>query len=249
MIAATLYEKIKGKNSKEHRFQKEILNLWKKSWRNNGFQTIVLTEKDFSNSDAYKDFCYRMEVVNKEIYKQLQPNIFKNRDFLWNYSISCWKRWFLFSELNLEEPFYCGDYDVINNSLTPDNCHISDRMTLLDGICPCWASGTSKQFRTFCDLAAHLSEKNISKIKNFFKKEKIYTFYTDLRFCQINYKEEEFVENFDVTHDKKFLNGTHVNYNSKLIHFSHHFTNLNCDGYSDVARVKIIKDFLSKKGL
>ena len=98
MIAVVLYENLSSVHpvfKKEHRFQREILNLWRRSWRNNGFETLVLTKKDFSNSDGFKNFCFKMEDINRKIY----GNVFENmkKKFLWSYSISCWKRWFLFS--------------------------------------------------------------------------------------------------------------------------------------------------------
>lgn len=248
MIAATIYENLKENRTKpkNHRFQKKIVSFWEKSWKDNGFETVVVTEKDFPVSSDFKNFCYRMEEVNRKIYGDSFKKM--KEGFMWRYSISCWKRWFIFAELNINEPFYCGDYDVINNSLTPDNCEISQDLFFLNGLCPCWASGTSAQFKYFCDIVIKISEKNIDRISEFFKEKAIGTFYTDQSFFVCNHKDDDYKQSLINTSSSTiFLNGIRLDPECKLIHFSHNFTSRNCDKYSDLNRIKIIKKFMNEK--
>lgn len=100
-IVACYYKDINSSFSRE---SKELIKLWQKSWANNGWETIILNEKDVFLSPYYDE------------------NLWNNTNLVINsnptcplYIKACYERWFAYSVLTRENNvIHWADYDVIN---------------------------------------------------------------------------------------------------------------------------------------
>jgi len=128
--------------------QTELVNLWKNSWENMGFEAIVLCKQHARKHPDYDDFVEKMRFIFLELTgKKLSA-----------YGLSCFVRWLAYATLGRDddpltpgkdERFLVSDYDVINNGWTPKDCP-SEKLHFLDEDCPCLASGTPAHFDLLC---------------------------------------------------------------------------------------------------
>ena len=136
--------------------QKEMLELWSKSWAQMGFETIVLGEEDAKKSPDYDLFVAKMQFIFNEITGQE----------LSSYGLSCFVRWLAYSTVeNKQEKFLVSDYDVINSGGWKTSDPLIDGLHLFDGACPCMASGTALDFKNLCDLFFEITVKRIDTLK------------------------------------------------------------------------------------
>lgn len=167
----TYFEELGGED------QTEILNLWKQSWEQNGFEAIILNKSNAESSPYYEEFLGGVEKIHMDICG--------NR--LSKYGLSCYLRWLAYSTQEESESFFVSDYDVVNRCLSPGDINEPiDKITFLDRYCPCFAIGTKNQFLSFCKDIVLYSNQN----KQFLKKEykrKGYTSYHDQDFLSLNY--------------------------------------------------------------
>ena len=120
----TYYENINFKQ------QDELVELWKESWTNNGFDPIVLSLEDAKKSEYYDEFVYQLKALSHEVTGH--P--------LTNYGLSCYLRWLAYSTQEETESFLVSDYDIINKQFTPVKLNEpKDRLCFMDGKCPCLA--------------------------------------------------------------------------------------------------------------
>jgi hypothetical protein len=151
--------------------QEELLEIWKKSWESNGFEVNVLNRSDAEKHSFYNEYVKRLESIHLNLTDK--P--------ITKYGLSCWLRWLAYAT-QPEERFYVCDYDVINYHFNP--IEPSDFLYLLDGDCPCIASGSASQFYDLCqkflDIPQTYEEEFISLYKEF-----DFVHYHDQEFCQI----------------------------------------------------------------
>jgi len=162
MKVFTYYEDINFKN------QDNLLALWKKSWESHGFEAVVLSRVDAESHQFYEEFVDGLYKLNEDI--TTKP--------LTKYGLSCWLRWLAYAT-QTEEKMYVCDYDVINHNFFPENP--DDVLHLLDGNCPCIASGTPSQFYTLCQMFISVPEENKQKFIDLYKELKM-----------IHYHDQEF---------------------------------------------------------
>lgn len=160
----TYYENIQYDN------QQEMLRLWQTSWKNSGFDPIVLSLEDAKKHSFYKEFVDQLKdlhfrIMNKPIN---------------DYGLSCYVRWLAYSTQQ-DEYFYVSDYDCINNGLEP--VINTDKLHLMDGACPCFASGEPNQFKNLCHLFVDVS---LQRIEDIILKTKEHKWYHDQEFCDLN---------------------------------------------------------------
>jgi len=141
--------------------QDELLAIWKKSWESKGFETIVLTRADAEKHSFYNEFVNRLNLIHEKIIGKPVTR----------YGMACWLRWLAYATLD-EEKFYVCDYDVINHSFNPTDP--VEELCLLDGDCPCIASGKPSQFLQLCKKFLKISEDNIDSFIN--EKDKLIIF-------------------------------------------------------------------------
>lgn len=148
----TYYENIE-RNHKNLKYnnQKEMLRLWKASWKNSGFDPIVLSLEDAKKHSFYKEFVDQLKdlhfrIINKPIN---------------DYGLSCYVRWMAYAT-QYDEYFYVSDYDCINNGLKP--IINTDKLHLMDGVCPCFASGKPDQFENLCHLFIDVTTERIKEM-------------------------------------------------------------------------------------
>jgi hypothetical protein len=229
MKVYTYYEDINFKH------QDRLLNLWKNSWERHGYEAIILTRTDAENHPFCKEFIQRLETLHQDITNK--P--------LRKYGLSCWLRWLAYAT-QPEETFYVSDYDVINhnfNTTKPD-----DVLHLLDGNCPCIASGTPSQFDTLCRTFVEIPEEN----KQFFTQS-----FNELKF--VHYHDQEFF----TIYGKIVINGIKATRNrsqffgipgegefwkKQLVHYGHGLCHKLCDSrgikFDEEARCNIVEEFL-----
>ena len=154
--------------------QKEMLDLWHKSWTQMGFEAIVLNQQDAKKSPDYDLFVRKMQYIFKEIAnEELSP-----------YGLSCFVRWLAYSTVsNQDEKFLVSDYDVINSGGWKTSDPLIDGIHLFDGACPCMASGTARDFKKLCDLFFEITISRLEEIK------RETNHYHDQEFFQYNFVE------------------------------------------------------------
>ena len=142
----TYYENI------DFNHQDRLLDFWKSSWEIHGVDAIVLTQSDVQNHPFYEEFLNRLEQIHIKLTNN-NPS---------KYVLSCWVRWLAYSTQK-EEKFYVSDYDVINHNFKP--MEPEDVLCLLDGNCPCIASGTPSQFYQLLKDIINFSENHFDILK------------------------------------------------------------------------------------
>lgn len=230
MKVYTYYQDINFKS------QDQLLELWKKSWEKRGYEAIVLNRKDAEKSVFYEEFVRKLKSLHEEIANK--P--------LSDYGLSCWIRWLAYST-QPEEKFYVCDYDVINhhfNVTEPDNS-----LYLLDGDCPCIASGKPSQFYELC--LKFIKTTNEYK-QQFLKTYQEFNFiqYHDQEFFRISEKIKQ-MDYIKFSRDREnFLGipGEGDFWKKKTVHYSHFSCRRFCETkgitHNEEARCDIIKDSL-----
>lgn len=209
----TYYEDIKHPN------QDKLVNLWKLSWQQAGFDPIVLSIDDAKSSNFYEEFIEKIKyihfkVMNKEIS---------------DYGLSCYTRWLAYATQD-REYFYVSDYDCINNGLEPTIT--TDKLHLMDADCPCFSSGKPDQFENLCYLFVKLSLERIEDIilENTKRRN---VCYHDQEFCTLNLmhqnnpKATEILELNDIIITRDRVNGVGPfeigkQNTLKVLHISHY---------------------------
>lgn len=134
--------------------QSELIDLWNRSWSNQGFEPTVLSLNHAKSHPFFDEYDQRLKAVYKYIKgKDISP-----------YEISCYHRWLAYASLNIDEEFYVSDYDLINikyNLATPQK-----GLNLLNGLCPVFASGNSENFLNFCKFFVEISETRKALLKD-----------------------------------------------------------------------------------
>ena len=198
-------------------YQDQLIALWQKSWKKQGFEPIVLSLEDAQKHSFYQTYIQELKNLHLQIQKQQ----------LTEYGLSCYNRWLAYATQE-KEPFLVSDYDVINLNLKPESITIIDQIHFMDRWCPCLVSGTPEQFQEFCKDIISLTKSNISKLQT------------------INmhwYHDQEFVLNFkDVLTNKYIIDRCPILW-QKVKHYSHNdvqkiknITNI------DELRIKLIKN-------
>jgi len=144
----TYYAQISFKN------QNELIDLWKRSWSQQGFEPIVLNLTHAKSHPFFNEYDQRLRkaysyIMGKEISE---------------YGMSCYYRWLAYASLYEDKEFYVSDYDLINIKYEP---HTPQKgLNLMVGLCPCFASGNSENFLNFCKFFAEISETRKDLLKN-----------------------------------------------------------------------------------
>ena len=192
--------------------QENLIEVWKKSWEDKGFKATVLTRKDAESHSFFDKFCEKLKQLHLDIVgKELQ-----------DYGLSCYLRWLAYAN-TLKEPSFVCDYDVINIRLE-NNHKIDNKLNFYDNCCPCFASGTAKQFLAFCLDILRISDQNLNSLKG-----NVQPWYHDQEFIAHN---EFQVKNLSYIHvDGRDPNerlvqlykhqDSFITNNSKVLHFAH----------------------------
>jgi len=145
---ACFYAELK-ENSKNKLFTKqcfELIDYWKKSWKSNGWNTVVLDEEYIKDEEYYKLL---------EFDRFYDSNLCKHTiDFSCEYSRACYMRWLAYYKYAKEngDIFWC-DYDVINYGLTPENnIKTNNRLTMCNSAGKMNENGGKRVLDVFLDF-------------------------------------------------------------------------------------------------
>lgn len=154
--------------------QEELLQLWMKSWQENGFEPHVLTRADAIKSAYFDEYMSGLQ----------QAHFYITGKSLTAYGEACYLRWLAYSEQGGDGSFFVSDYDVINNGFQGVD-ESEARLNHLGGRCPCIASGTPNQYLNFCMDMVGLSLREKERIKEEYN-AKGGRWYHDQEFLWIN---------------------------------------------------------------
>ena len=112
--------------------QPELIELWKESWKRQGFDPIVLNREDAKKSPLYQKYYDFVQRVHKKSFGiELEDNSYWLAAQL---EIVAWH--------TIKEPSFISDYDIINkNWKFKDN--LFQKVHWRDDCCSCFASGSS----------------------------------------------------------------------------------------------------------
>ena len=168
----TYYEDINFKN------QDEMVQLWKKSWEQQGFETIILTLDDAKKSSYYEEFVTNIKQIHIDIAgHEIAP-----------YGLSCYVRWLAYSVQKYQDSFLVSDYDVINKNFKVTEVNEkANILSFMDGYCPCFAYGSPDQFLKFCKNIISISNEHKEILQKEYQ-EKKFVHYHDQEFLFLNYE-------------------------------------------------------------
>lgn len=157
----TYYEPLNDLINNKHEFhdQETLLELWKQSWQQAGFEPCIVNLKDAQNSPLFETLSDKMTYFFNRITGKT----------LSSYGLHCFLRWLAYSTIdNSDELFLVSDYDVINNNSNVEDWKFNKgNLTFLQGCCPCLASGSSRHFEVLCKGFLEVTEDRLSfLIKN-----------------------------------------------------------------------------------
>lgn len=102
----------------------ELMELWKKSWHNNGWNPIILGSSD---AEEHPDYI-RLDIKNKD-----NP-LYNNNIHGLDYQIACYNRHLAYSNFVLNHgTTLSADCDVINYSFTPEDYDLYEDDTIIGG--------------------------------------------------------------------------------------------------------------------
>ena len=185
----------------------EMINLWKISWKKNGFEPIILGKKDATSNPIYEKF---IKLI-KKIYSSIRDSEIDK------YSESCFVRWLAYANQKTDEHFLMSDYDVINKNLKKqDITENKNKLSFFDEFCPSLAYGNAKQVTSFCEDIINVSFQNEFLIKKYSNKLDIKSFhdqdflylifkiFEDLDYLS-NQSIKEFCEKLNIVKDKYII--------------------------------------------
>lgn len=235
----TYYENINFKQ------QDELVELWKQSWKSNGFDPVVLSLEDAKKSPFYEEFVEKIYPLVLHITEK-PLNL---------YGVSCYLRWLAYSTQWDVDSFLVSDYDIINQHFTSNQLNESkDTISFMDRLCPCLAYGTAEQFLSFCKDIISITTTNLEQIKADYLKNKDRC-YHDQNFLVLN---QQRMENYNICPARKYVM-PYIHNDSKMeewgiIHFSHNSIQKTKESFpqlkefnSDELRVFLIKKFLNNQ--
>jgi len=86
-------------------FETEVLELWKKTWADNGWSPIILGRGDAEKHPRFKVFHDRVSKIETPFNAP-------------EYNLLCWLRWLAFAQVG---GGFISDYDVMNIKLKPED--------------------------------------------------------------------------------------------------------------------------------
>ena len=132
--------------------QEELIELWKYSWKKQGFDPVVLGPQDAEKYPNYD----KLMVNIKKYHKKITGANIEN-----DYELACFKRWFAYA--TCPGYYLTSDYDIINFSFKPynENNNIEEplvkidehgniidinQLTFFGAMCPCLNAGYQEQY-------------------------------------------------------------------------------------------------------
>jgi hypothetical protein len=137
--------------------QDELLELWKLSWSQQGFDPIVLTLEDALNAKMHDEYIDLVIRVHKKIGSKIG-----------GYWMAAQREIVAFT--TIDEPSFISDYDVMNINFSPPD-YVDNLVHWRDGRCTCFASGGSSGWVDYINFLY----KNEEKITNGCKEIKLKT--------------------------------------------------------------------------
>ena len=130
--------------------QLELIELWKQSWSNNGFEPIVLTREDAKRSELYQEYYdFVQRVHEKSVGIELNDNSYWMAAQL---EIVAWH--------TTQQPSFVSDYDIINKSWKFFG-ELPSKVHWRDYCCPCFASGDGSGWKKYIKFLLNREDKII----------------------------------------------------------------------------------------
>lgn len=172
--------------------QREILDLWQRSWASRGWKPVVLTPANAGFHPLY-------EKVTQHIRQEHRgPNPF-------DYEVACFHRWLALAQVGGGGGYTC-DYDVMNYSLPPLPARpLKFEILARPGCCPCFVYASPIGLAWF-----------IQRILSFTREQALNGNVSDQSLCYRLMKSGQYL---GASHDICTPNCDH--FPSPLIHFPH----------------------------
>lgn len=215
--------------------QNELIDLWKISWSRHGYDPIVLNLED-AKKHAYFN---TLDTEMRRIYKEIIGTD------ITEYGMSCWFRWLAYATQQ-EEFFYVSDYDAINVNFPITKPR--EKLNLLDGVCPFFASGTPTQFEILCKAFVEVSNERIEILKqqaNYYH-DQDFVLYNLFPENNPNHQRVKDKYNILISQDRSKFGGKDIRADLLVYHVSHYMSEIssNLPEYKNYSRAEIVKSLL-----
>lgn len=183
-----------------------VIGYWYITWKYRGWEPILLTAKDIDwNEQENRKFL--------SIVKQ-HPSDFNHRE----YNLACWLRWIAFRQFHKRnvdpnKHIFCGDYDIFNYGLEPNNKALDKYLSMnicsfTEGWGCCLAN--YKGITDFCEACQNVTSEAIVTGKRFgTDPNKKYTIDLFVAAFQLNYLQSGQMRIMDEEICKYLINGAH----------------------------------------
>jgi len=214
--------------------QDKLIGLWAESWEKNGFEATVLNRSHAEGHPFYEEFLQKIRSLHLKIAgKPLAA-----------YGEACWLRWLAYAS-QPEGSFYVSDYDVINYRLVEPSFFSGVR--LLDGSCPCIASGSPGGFEGLCRNYINFTEGNVEDFCKIYHRDSKFVWFHDQEFFTIA---QELSLKIEMVRERHRFMGIPTQgefWKKQLVHYGHNLTVRQCEQegvpFTEAARCNLISRF------
>lgn len=191
--------------------QESIIEYWKFSWENFGFEPIVLNKTHAKQHPLFNFFEKKISALHY---------IIKDKTHITTYGMNCYIRWLAYATQS-EDFFLVSDYDVINLGMLPRD--IEKKFHFMAGHCPCLVSGKNTDFNLISNMFISESGNRLKDIiNNDYVKNAPH--YHDQEFFVSSFN-EDFLKKYDIFLTNELdIEQTHPYLpKNKLVHVSHSY--------------------------
>lgn len=200
----------------DKKYQDIMIEYWKLTWKQAGFNPIVLNITDAQKHPFYEE--YKSNILEISNFLKVNFNMSFNA-----YGLISYLRWIAYASVDNTDPFFVSDYDVLNLNFKFKSCNfLKDKLTFLDRLNMSVCYGDKNNFLNLCKDMSNMSliNPNIEKIKDnnfFYDRSFIKIFRKNLKYIRfkdtvVNFKEKLW--------GAKKMFDMHL-YNTELLHISH----------------------------
>lgn len=141
-----------------------IIEQWKKNWKKDGYEPVVLGPNDATDCSYSKSFLEKIDIAFLKILGKPMSK----------YTASRWMRWLAYASVSEKKHFYASEYDIFVKNF---DLEINEEFHMLSGFSPCLCSGTAEQFMNMCKMVIDLLLTKAEKFSELIQEMNMFLFH------------------------------------------------------------------------